>query len=89
MHRRFMEPTDGQLQVIEAMVRHFEDHGVWPTHREIAAAAAINSSNVRPYLDAPTVKGLAERIADAPWRNVRVTDRGFSKLSERKRKRTA
>lgn len=81
MHHRFREPTERQLQVVAAMVDHYDEHGEWPTHREIAARADISSNNVRPYLEAIIAKGLAARSKYGARRAVSITDQGRQTLT--------
>jgi len=69
-------PTERQLQIAEAMLRHHDAHGDWPTQREIADAMGIQSTNMSPYLTALLKKGVAEKIPDRKQRNIGISKEG-------------
>ncbi|MBA96168.1 MAG: hypothetical protein CMN10_15145 [Roseobacter sp.] len=74
--RNFRPPTDRQIELMSFMVSYFDEHGEWPSHRQMAVALDINSSNLSPYLNLLEAKGLLAKIAGKYRRNRALTDLG-------------
>lgn len=74
--QNFRPPTDRQIELMTFMVTYFDEHGEWPSHRQMAVALDINSSNLSPYLNLLEAKGLLSKIAGKSRRNRALTDLG-------------
>jgi DNA-binding MarR family transcriptional regulator len=71
--------TDKQARTLEYIFNFYIAHRDYPTHREIAAALKIKSSNAMPFVNPLIKKGYLERI-DGPRRNIRLTSQALEKL---------
>ena len=69
-------PTERQLQIATIMLRHFDEHGQWPTQREVADEMGLNTTNMSPYFTALVKKGVAEKIPDRQRRNIKISKEG-------------
>jgi len=71
--------TNKQADCLTYIFRFFVTHRDYPTHREIAEAMSVHSTNVSPYLRPLINKGYIRRN-DAAKRNIRLTHRALQKL---------
>ena len=69
-------PTDRQIELLAFMSRHHARTGAWPTHRQMARALALNTTNLTPALRLLEAKGLLKEIPDASKGNRALTDLG-------------
>lgn len=69
-------PTDRQIELLAFMAEYFETQGRWPSHREMAAALTLNTSNLNPYLTLLEAKGLLRRLEGQSRRNRALTALG-------------
>ena len=74
--RNLRPPTDRQVELLSFMAKYHDSNGEWPTHRQMAAALAINSPNLTPYLTLLEAKGLLARIEGKSRRNRALTELG-------------
>jgi DNA-binding MarR family transcriptional regulator len=70
------QPTARQIELVCFMSAHRARTGVWPTHRQMAGALGLNTTNLTPYLDLLEAKGLLERVPGAACRNRALTTLG-------------
>lgn len=80
--KNFRPPTDRQLQLLSFMASYHDEHGDWPTHRQMAAALDVNSPNITPYLSLLEAKGLLEKIEGKSRRNRALTKLGRQIVTE-------
>jgi predicted transcriptional regulator len=69
-------PTERQLQIATVMLRYFDEHGAWPTQREVADEIGLNTTNMSPYFSALIKKGIAEKLSDRQRRNIGISKAG-------------
>jgi DNA-binding MarR family transcriptional regulator len=81
--RMFAKPlpllTNKQADCLTYIFRFFVTHRDYPTHREIAEAMSVHSTNVLPYLRPLINKGYIKRNNSAK-RNIRLTGQAWRKL---------
>jgi DNA-binding MarR family transcriptional regulator len=76
------KPTSRQVEILEVMGAHHARTGTWPTHRQMARALALNTTNLTPALRLLEAKGLIAEIPDASRRNRALTDLGWMIVSK-------
>lgn len=76
-------PTARQLEIMDMMLRKFEDIRAWPTQLEICVENGIASKSATPYLNALLQKGLAYKLMQTS-RNVGLTPEGIECVKRRR-----
>ena len=71
--------TNKQADCLTYIFRFLVTHRDYPTHREIAEAMRVHSTNVLPYLRPLINKGYLKRNNSAK-RNIRLTGQAWRKL---------
>jgi DNA-binding MarR family transcriptional regulator len=72
--------TVKQEDCLSYIFKFFITHRDYPTHREIAEAMKIQSTNVTPYLQPLIRKGYIRRRKSDAKRNIRLTGQALQKL---------
>jgi DNA-binding MarR family transcriptional regulator len=71
--------TNKQARTLEYIYRFYIEHRDYPTHREIAEALKIKSTNAMPFVNPLIKKGYLKRV-NGPRRNMRLTTQALEKL---------
>jgi DNA-binding MarR family transcriptional regulator len=71
--------TDKQARCLSYIYNFFVVNRDYPTHREIAEAMRLHSTNALPYLEPLVRKGYLLRSINSK-RNIRLTEQAWEKL---------
>ena len=71
--------TAKQVQALAFMYGYLQEHRVYPTQREVAAAMSLSSNSAATYIDPLERKGVVTKLPGQP-RNLRITRAGVKAL---------
>ncbi len=72
--------TDKQNLCLKFIYDFYERNRFYPSHREIAQALIVKTTNMRPYLYPLEKKGYLMLDDSDSGRNIRLTERGLEKI---------